>query len=366
MKLRKWVKWVLAIIWLLLVLLVTIFIKKQHYKENYQIGGYQVSQIYNYRNDLYTIKISNKKFKYSYEVPYKKFKKNFISDIKEYVENDVTCINILSDYVSDNSICYNDKILMSPNVVSTELQNNLGYHKIKEELLTTYDKINIYNYGGYEYYLWNYHGFYHLKEDNNSKTNLFKKDTYDAFLITKLDRYLIYADYSENYYFNRLFVYDTKKDKYKEINLKQDVSFNSRFIGSFDKSVYLLDYKEEKEYEVVPHKLKYRKLNRGVAYTNNKLSNVKLNKLLTNKVQFEISSNEYYLVKDNVLYYQNKDKQLVRISNNEVNKIMYQDQDKVLYLVDDTLYLYSTDKLETKILDYSEWHFNKNILVFPY
>ena len=88
-------------------------------------------------------------------------------------------------------------------------------------------------------------------------------------------------------------------------------------------------------------------------------------KLVNNEVKWNNNYLIEYKIKDNKLY-MNYDNVDILVSNNIVDKIIYQTNLGVYYIVNDTLYYYDPDHLETRILQYSEWQFNKNINIIIY
>ena len=345
------------------ILLLIKLIKPINHTDKYEINGYQITQKYYYKNNLYIIKIKKDQITYTYKRYHKKYQKKIINKI-DIIKDDATyCANLKSNLLSLEPFCIKDNNIINHNLINYDLQLQLGY-KGEDEHVVKHPKVTLYNLMKKDYYLWNYHGFTLINNKDYKEIRLFKNDTYDAEIITKLDEYLLVANYDQDYYFNKFIVYNMKKKKEQEFKTNKDISFNSEIMGNYKKSVYLIDKKHEREYEIVPEYLKIRLLKKPV-YLNNGLHDTKVKKLINGEVKWNNNYLINYEIIDNKLY-MNYDDTKILVSNNTVDKIMYQTNLGVYYLVNDTLYYYEPSKLETRILKYSEWQFNKNIKIIIY
>ena len=348
---------------LIIILLLIKTFKPVNHFDKYTINGYKIEQKYYYKKSLYVINVTKDHKTYTYKRYYKKYKKNIINKIDIVKDDETNCARIKSDSINLEPFCYNSDGIVNHNLINFDLQLQLGYKGVNEEV-NKHQKITTYNLMNKTYYLWNYHGFTKIQNKNFFDIRLFKNDTYDAELITKIDDYILVANYDQNYYFNKFIVYNMKKHKDDEFKTTKDISFNSEILGNYKKSVYLIDKKHEREYEIVPEYLKIRLLKKPV-YLDQELRDTKIKKLINNEVTW---NNDYlinYQIIDNKLY-MTYDKTNILVSNNSVDKIMYQTDLGVYYIVNDTLYYYDPDHLETRILQYNEWQFNKNIKIIIY
>ena len=348
---------------LIIILLIIKIIKPVNHIDKYTINDYKIKQKYYYKNDLYVITITKDNITYTYKRYHQKYEKKIIDKIDIIKNDQATCAKIKSKNISLEPFCYNESGIVNHNLVDFDLQLQLGYKGVNEEV-NKHQKITTYNLMKHTYYLWNYHGFTKIHNKDFNDIRLFKNDTYDASLITKIDDYILVANYDQDYYFNKFIVYNMKKNKDDEFKTNKDISFNSEFLGNYKKSVYLIDKKHEREYEIVPEYLKIRQLKKPV-YLNNGLQDTKIKKLVNNEVKWNNNYLIEYKIKDNKLY-MNYDNVDILVSNNIVDKIIYQTNLGVYYIVNDTLYYYDPDHLETRILQYSEWQFNKNINIIIY
>ena len=72
----------------------------------------------------------------------------------------------------------------------------------------------------------------------------------------------------------------------------------------------------------------------------------------------------YILVNDELyLYYWNQNNR-IKVSNNKIRQIVYTNDDSVYYLVGNTLYKYNDIQGEVKLVEYGEWEFNYQNLIF--
>ncbi|MBO4245183.1 MAG: hypothetical protein J5892_00375 [Bacilli bacterium] len=350
-------------LFLIVLLVIYHLIKPKIYHNKYQVNKYQIKETYDTKKDLYEITINVNNINYLYKRIDKKYEHANITKIKTYQKDNITCIKPTSR-LNLEVICYEDNNIISPNLLDNEFKKEIGYQEPKEKS-NKHQKITTYNLLNKNYYLWNYHGFTLIKKNNSFKEiRLFKNDTYDATLLTKLDNYILIADYDNQYYFKKFIVYDMKKNKESKISVNKEISFNSEILGNNNKSVYLLDKKNEREYEIVPEYLKYRLLKTPVYY-NQGLKETTIKKLINEEV---VWLNDYlitYFIMDNNLYMKYNDL-AIRVSDLKIDKINYQDNLGVYYLVGDTLYHFDPNNLETKVLSYSEWQFNKNNNIIIY
>lgn len=348
---------------LIIILIIIQIIKPKNHNESYQIKKYQINIKYNAKSKLYTIDISKNNIRYLYEHD-GKYHKQIISDLKIIEDETTKCIKPKSS-LSLEPFCINENGLINANLVSNELKAKLGYQDDNKKIVKN-QKITTYNLLNKDYYLWNYHGFTLINKNTFKDIRLFKNDTYSANLITSLDRYLLVADYDSSYNFKKFIVYDMKKHNDESFKVNKDISFNSEILGTSKKSVYLIDKKYEREWEIVPEYEKARTLKTPVYLSNNKLKNTKIKKLINNEVNWDKGYITKYFLKDKKLYMTYDYTNEIQVSNLEIDRIMSQDNYGVYYLVGDTLYHYDGINMETKVLTYTEWQFNPSINIIIY
>lgn len=369
MRLRK--KRVVAII-LFIVFIVLLIIgiklfKNKDYEVEYSINDYNIVE--NYSDELYTFKVSNDNHSFSFleDIKYEK-KHKLIANIEEINLDNEICLTIKSDYFNYNPLCIKDEQEVDYHLVSDEMKEKLNVSTKEEVEERTYNNIKIYNLLDYNYLIWNYKGFEILSNEGEKTINILKNDTYDIPISKVVNNYLLIADYDSKYNFNKFYVINLLKGTKEEFKIKYDISFDSYILGSYDKSIYLVDKKNKIEYEIVPHKKKIRivgtEKRQGTIYTENGFEKISLTKLSSKEYSFYDDNKYNYEIIGNKLYQVVNNNKLL-VSNKEIKDIISINKDSVLYLVDDTLYLYNNYYGETKVMNYFEWNFNyKNNIYF--
>ena len=202
-------------------------------------------------------------------------------------------------------MCNNGKQNVDYHLVDDKLKDELqDYYKEQSEKKEKIDNYIIYN--NEKMFIWNYKGFNYINDNQITKINLFKKDIYDIPLATKINEYILLPDYEQNYNFNKFYIINTKNLEIEEWEINYDISFNSYINGINYKSIYLTDIKNEKQYEIVPHKKRMRvvgnKYKDGIQYIHGKEEKVPMSELINKKINF-ISNNPYvYKVENKELY----------------------------------------------------------------
>ena len=225
----------------------------------------------------------------------------------------------------------------------------------------------MYNYN-YNILIWNYKGFNYIKNDKISEIKIFDKDIYDIPLHAKINNYILIPNYEEDYTFSSIYLLDTNTMKISNFSFNYNISFNSIFLGTNDKSIFLLDKQNKIEYELVPHKEKIRIVSskkKGIIYEYNKSKKVSMTSLINGKSNFKYYNTYNYELTDNKLYLSYIDQKIkYQISNQTVDKIQFINNETILYLVKDDLYLYTPTSGEIKIMNYNEFNYNKNIPIY--
>ncbi len=360
-KLKKKAFIVLLLIILIPILLITLLIshlKNKSYSLEYNINDYKINENYDSNKELYYYEITYNKVEYNfiYESKYLKEKK-LINDISSKEENGLLCLFIESDYIKSNPLCSNEE--------------GVVYYKINDEEekepkiinnYTVYDEID-------NIYLWTYKSLSYIKKDELKNIKLFKKDIYDIPLAFKINDYIILPDYEQTYSFDKIYIIDLNNNKVDTWKLKYDISFDSVILGYNDKSVFLLDKKNEIEYELVPHKQKMRIVGTsskdGVVYINGESKKASIKELLNKNKEFQYINNYHYYVEEDGLYLKYLDSEIkTKVSNKNITSIISIDKDEIYYLVKDELYSFNLKNGEQKLIKYSDWEFNHENLIF--
>lgn len=353
----------------LIFMLISLF-KTKSYSLEYNIDNYAISENYNNEGNYYYYEISNNDLKYNflYKSSYYKEKK-LIKEIKEYKDEDYLCLIVRSNYIKSYPLCsYNDSYI-DYHLVSEKLQEKISdYYTKSKTIEKKYENYNIFNQDE-QLLVWSYKGFNYLNKDNVEFIKIFNKDIYEIPLATKINNYILIPDYEQEYSFNKVYLLNLETIKVEEWNLKYEISFDSYILGTNDKSIYLIDKKNKKEYELVPHKKKMRIVaksnNQATIYEKGQVSKVSLTKLINKEQTFTYKENYKYQLINNQLYLSYLDSSnIIKVSNQKIDTIISTNEDNVYYLIDDTLYKYNLKYGEVKIIQYSEWKFNYKNLIF--
>ncbi len=371
LRLRKKALLPLLIIILVIVLLIFFLIKTKDksYSLEYDIGDYKISENYNQKEKVYyyEIKVKDVDYNFIYNSDYLDEKK-LISNIKSHEKDDYTCLDIISSYLKTSPLCNENGELIDYHLIPIDTFNDLKN--------TYYNGENGYNYKNYNIYtknedllVWNYKGFNHIKEDKVEFIKIFNKDIYTIPLATKINNFIFIPDYEQEYNFNSAYVINIDNSKVEKWKLDDKISFDSYIAGINENSIFLVDIKNKKEYELVPHKKKMRTVatekNDGIIYHEEEMTKVPMKKIIATSQTFTYKNNYHFQLKDKKLYlsYLDYDSK-TKISNNNVSSIEYISQDRIYYLVDTTLYKFDLKYGEQKIMKYSEWEFNNKNQIF--
>ena len=356
---------VIARIWFIM----SLFAAKS-YSLEYNIKDYKINENYDKENNLYYYEITDNDIRYTFisETDYQKEKK-LINNIEKYESDGYVCLEVKSSSLKTRPLCSYENKQISFYLVNDELLDELNeYYDKPTEKNITYENYKIYN-TYTNVLIWNYKGFNYLDGGEVEFIKLFNKDIYDIPLATKINNYLVVPDYEQEYEFNRLYLINLDDLKVDTWKMDYTISYDSYILGINDKSIYLVDKKSGIEYELVPHKKKMRILasnnKNGVIYKNGVEEKINIKSLVANNKSFTYKTNYNYVVEDNNLYlyyWNNKDK--IKVSNNKIRYIVYNNEENVYYLVDNTLYKYNPLEGETKLVEYSEWEFNYQNLIF--
>lgn len=365
---------VILVLFILLIVALILFIislfKTKSYSLEYNIDKYEINENYDNKDKYYYYEITTDKITYEFihNSEYHK-EKQLIKEVKEYNDGDYTCLKVESDYITTYPLCSYKNQLIDYHLTSETLQDKLSeYYKTPKVIDKKHDNYTIYN-NNLDLFVWSYKGFNYISEDKIKFIKIFDKDIYEIPLATKINNYILIPDYEQEHNFNKVYILNLETLKVEKWKLKYDISFDSYILGTNDKSIFLIDKKNQKEYELVPHKQKMRLLassnDKGTVYEEGSINKVSMNKLVSKEHQFTYKQNYKYILKNKTLYlsYLNSSNK-IKVSEKKIDKIVYSNNDEVYYLIDYTLYRYSLKYGEEKLISYSEWEFNSNNLIF--
>ncbi len=371
-KLKKSAK-LIIVIFIIIIIALLFFVlslfKTKSYSIEYNIDDYKISEYYDNANEIFYYEINKDSITYNFIYPSKYLKeRKLINSIETYSNDKEGCITISSDYITTSPLCHIEKELVDYHLVSKQLLEKIDFEIKKEEIIeTTYKNYTFYN-NDIDLYIWNYKGFNHVKNGKVNFIGLFEKDIYENLLTSEINNFLVVPDYSQEYTYNKVYLINLSTDEVESWTLKSNISFDSYILGSNKKSLYIIDKKNKREYELVPHKKKMRILatskKQGVIYINGEEKKVPMQTLVANQKSFTYNTTYNYKIIDNKLYLSYWDKgKYIKVSNN-ISSIACIKNDTIYYFVDSILYRYTPEYGEAKIAEYSEWAINNNNVIF--
>ncbi len=329
-----------------------IYHKKRNYKVNYFVNGYSIFESFDIESDHYYLNISkdSENFEVYLPISYSP-KRRIVTSIESEKTDTKSCIKL------------NDNILSYP--ICKQNGEYVAYYseiEIPTEKKDTYNNIEIYNLLENTYLIWNYKGFYYINNDKISSINLFKTDTYTPYLLTVLNKYLFIINYDEQYSFDSYYLVDSKKATSKKYKISKEISKDSYILGTYKNSVYIIDKKNEQEYEINAKKGKVYKTS-GKVLINNEWQKKDIDDLIKNEQIFKNGQKFYYEITEKKLYLIQENLK-TRLTNLDVDYIIDYDDNIVYFVSNGTLYRFKIDEGITRIMQYSEWNFNYKNCIF--
>ncbi len=358
----------ISIILISFICFIYILYKPKDYKVNYTLDGFDIDETYVKKTEKYKVFINYNDKIFPLILDYK-FNKNrkIINKIKKYtIENEI-CLSIYSkEFIYP--VCYINDNLVDFRQLSKEMLDNFN-NLIKDynkDILDEYKNIKIYNLLDKEIFIWNYKGFDYLSDNNKDTILIIEKDEYDALVTFKDKKHLILPNYDQEYYYNELYIINSENKNLKKINLDYDISYFSRFLGSYRKDYYILDYKNKREYKINLSKEETDMVGsitkEGIYYDGKSLTRIPIDKLINDNLTFYKPVKFSYKIIDNNLYH-TIDNFKILLSYN-VKDIVSIKNDEVYYIKNDKLYRYSNELGEILMLENPEWNFNYKNKIF--
>ena len=359
---------VILVFVVLIVFLMSIF-KNKSYSIEYNIDDFKINENYDNNEKLYYYEIKYKDNLYNFVQESKYIKdKKLINKVENYEDEEYICIKIKSEYFEYVPLCSKENENIDYHLVSDNLKEKL---KIEEKEAKEEKVENYTIYSESHVLVWSYKGFNSIRGNKIKFIKLFNRDIYNLPLATKVNNYLVIPDYEQEYSFNKVYIINLENDELDEWKLEESISFESYILGVNDRSIFWMDTKNKKEFELVPHKKRMRVVaknkQQGIIYQNGEMEKYQVNKIILNNMTFSPKEvYKYSLKKDKKIYllYLNKENIETLISDKDIKDIIYIQNDSVYYLVDDILYKYNVKEGETKLIKYPEWEFNYENLIF--
>ncbi len=348
LKNKKYLIFIFLVI-VIAILIFSYFFFPKNYEIVYNIANYKVIEQYDKKHQSYLIDIineNNKVFKFSFKAKYT-LKRKIVTKI----EGTDDCIKVDNKF-NTYSLCNNNNTLA------------FNYEYQPSYASQNYENLNIYNLDKRNYYIWNYGYFININDGEIQKVKVFDKDVYTLDLITKYQHYLIMGDYNKEHYFNNFYLINSKNNKISTKKLEFDIYFNSYFLGTYKKYLYLYDVQTEREYRFKPLKKEETELTTYGIYINQKWEPTSALKMNKKDLVFTSDKDYNFILEDNILYYQTLNSK-VQVVDFKVKQIIEQFDDEVYFLSENRLYKFNIYTGLNIILQNNEWLYNsKNIYIF--
>ena len=354
----------IVIIALFLIFLIFIF-RAVNYTKEYTVNNVAIVESYDKENDMYyfTLTYNDVTFDYLYESNYKQ-KRTFIEDVKLIEDGDNFCLIPSGVSLEFIPLCIDNGTITYYQEVNDNLKAKIPEEYLKEikEESDTYQNISIYN-RDYTYLLWNYDGFYYINEDEEKEIVLFDKEKYNITLVGYTSDYLVIADYDEEYTFNKFYRISFKDGAVKEYDLDYNIYFDSYFPGYENNLLYIVDNNEELMYEWNAKNGDLEKT-RAKILNDGKWKSVGIKSLINQNKKFTYKSNYTYQLNDSLLTLNYTNKDIETQIATDVTGIVRVKDNLVFYLKTDTLYVFNPLTGNTKLLNYFEWNFNYQNMIY--
>lgn len=322
----------------------------KNYEYEYKINGFKVTEKYDKESGLYYFTFSKDKMTYEYVLSHKY--KNTKGLVNKIIYKN-KCLSFYSE-LTDETICKN-----------SEGKYTTPYYKkeITTKKTNEYKNIDIYNLGNYKYYVWNYNEFLSFDSEDVNNIKLFKSDIYSLDLITKYKNYLVIPDYDSNHYYQKFYLINKNNDNVSELELSKKIYFDSYFLGTYKKDLYIYDLDREKEYIVNMKNGKVEKTNYKILVDGEfkETSRIKLNK---KNLFFKETTNFSYTLENDKLYYKTPITKIL-VTNLKVDKLVETIDEDAFFISEDVLYHVNINNGIEKVMAYTEWNFNsQNVFIF--
>ncbi len=336
-----------------------------NYKKKYKVNNYNITEQYNKSRKLYTFIIKSKEDTFDISLSNKYVhKKRLIKKISKIKINSGYCLVPTGKSLDFYPVCIQNNKFKSYHLIN-ELKGKVSndyYPTIKTES-NSYENIDINYLNNQKYLLWNYRYFDYITDEEYKRIDLFETDYYQIDLVTLVDDHLFIPNYDDGYFFKSAYIINMKNGETKKWDINKSISTESRVIGVYNKSIFLIDEKSEILYEIVPHKMRIREVE-GKILEGNKFKKYSIKTIINNKLSFKYDNNYNFQVVNNKLYLVNKTKTL--LTDDNITNIITSYDDTVYYLKDNGLYMYNNKYGNILLMRNFEWSFNYNNMIFIY
>ncbi len=331
--------------------------KPVNYELDYTLNDYKVYEKYNKNDKYYSFKLIKDEyvFYFAKDISYTS-KRKLINGINEEINDNTICLSIDTKNSTSESICSDTKEYTTYYQIDND---------VLPETLDTYEDIKIYN-KDHKYYEWNGFGFTDILKKKEYK--VLKKESYNNSLSYKYGDYIIFADYDEKNEFKKFYLFNTKKNKFEILKLKDSISYDSYFQGVYKNKIYLFDRNNSIQYSIDLKKKTVLKSSdkEGALYFDGKVSTKSLNTLKYNNILFKENNIVNYSLDDKTLYYSYIDSDIKIKVRDNVDAILNTDDTNVIYLTKGIVKEFNLKEESKSIIESMQWefHYDSQIYIF--
>lgn len=204
-------KVLLIICFISIILFIKFFVSD--YEVTYKLDNFDVRE--KYSDGYYYLVLTNKDGKYNYVI---KKNRSLFRKVVKSIKVDGECVSPKGFY----TLCSEKDYLVTKDVLS----NKFEYESKEKDFVFN----NEFSDGEYVL-IWKYDGFYYLNSNGYKSINIFNKDRYSNDLMIKINEYLIFPKYDDEYMFSGFIVLDMTTGKYKTIDTNYKFSYESYYAG---------------------------------------------------------------------------------------------------------------------------------------
>ena len=368
-----------------------IFMFDKGHTANYNIGNFNIKEIYSSKDNNYYFIIKSENFTTNFQIKenYKKSEKIIKKLYYKKIDNYKCLLPIFKgESQLIDIMCTKDNIIYYASTLDNEnIQKEFEKYRYKNKYHDKAHQISISN--TQSIYKENiqkntyialetYKG---LKLFNGKETEikLFQNDVYKKPISIFTGKYYLVADYNSEYTFNKMHLVNIINGEKTTIRSYDDISFDSYIMGEVDGIIYLFDKENNKQYEI---DLEEKMINNignknNIKYYNGKWTTVELNEAKSEKKfttyknleGFEkvdkINNYYYYYKKDNNNYQvyradkRNEKLKTYLFDTTDLTNITYIN-DNIYYKNKNTFNMYSRNGSRKLITD-KEIEFNSDI-----
>ncbi|MBR3230126.1 MAG: hypothetical protein IKF91_04805 [Bacilli bacterium] len=368
-----------------------IFMFDKGHNINYNIGNFNIKEIYSSNDNNYYFKIKSDKLSINFQIKenYNKSEK-IIKKLHYKKIDDYKCLFPLfkENRQLTDIMCMKDNIIYYANTLNNKnIQNYFekkGYKnkykdKAKKMSITNTQSIYKDNIKKNTYIAIETYKGLKLFNGKETEVKIFENDVYKKPISIFTHKYYLVADYNSEYTFNKMHLVNIINGEKITIRSYDDISFDSYIMGEVDGKIYMFDKENNKQYEI---DLEEKMINHignknNIIFYNGKWTTITLNEAKSEKKFTTFKEVEGYEKVDkinNYYYYYKKENNTYKIyradkNNKKIKTYLFDTKDitnityikdNIYYKNNNILYIYSNNSSKKLISD-KEIEFNSDI-----